>query len=195
MIGSAWGLLVVGAMLASATMVALWVLEVRIRDASHVDAAWALLIAACGVVYALLGDGDVVACVCWRRCSPPSGASGSACYLLFDRVLGQEEDGRYQRLRRKWGAHANRRFLWFFQLQAAAVVLFSLPFALMAQDGEEPRPRRWLGSRGLASRKRRRRRRRPATRPLARRSGERREDDACAASGRGRGIRTTSSSG
>ena len=59
-------------------------------------------------------------------------------YLLFDRVLGKEEDGRYLRLRRKWGAHANRHFFWFFQFQAAAVVLFSLPFALVAQDGEEP---------------------------------------------------------
>ncbi len=41
--------------------------------------------------------------------------------------------------------HANRRFFWFFQLQAAAVVLFSLPFALMAQDGEEPGLAVWLG--------------------------------------------------
>jgi steroid 5-alpha reductase family enzyme len=144
MIGSVWGLLVVGAMLASATMVALWALEVRIRDASHVDAAWALLIAACGVAYALLGDGAAAMRVLAAVLATVWGIR-LGLYLLFDRVLGREEDGRYQRLRRKWGAGADRRFFWFFQLQAAAVVLFSLPFALMAQDGEGPGLAAWLG--------------------------------------------------
>ncbi len=55
-------------------------------------------------------------------------------YLFFDRVLGKEEDGRYRALRTKWGRAANRNFFWFFQLQALAVVLFSLPFALIALD-------------------------------------------------------------
>jgi steroid 5-alpha reductase family enzyme len=131
-----WGLLLVGASLASVSMLALWGLAVRIRDASHVDAAWALLTAACGVVYALLGDGAasnrglaaVLAAVWGLRLG---------LYLLFDRVLGKEEDGRYQRLRRKWGSRAKRRFFWLFQVQAAAVVLFSLPFALLALDSDD----------------------------------------------------------
>ena len=136
MIGSVWGLLVVGAALASLSMAALWSLQVRIRDASHVDAAWALLIAGCGVVYALVGDGAASMRVVAALLAAVWGVR-LGLYLLFDRVLGKEEDGRYQRLRRKWGAHANRRFFWFFQAQAAAVVLFSLPFALIAQDGDE----------------------------------------------------------
>jgi steroid 5-alpha reductase family enzyme len=56
-------------------------------------------------------------------------------YLLVDRVLGKEEDGRYQELRHRWAPHANRRFFWFFQLQALFVVFFSLPFAFIAQNG------------------------------------------------------------
>ena len=136
MIGSVWALLLVGAAVASLSMAALWALQVRIRDASHVDAAWALLIAACGVVYALLGDGATPLRVLAAMLAAVWGLR-LGLYLLFDRVLGREEDGRYQRLRRKWGERANRRFFWFFQLQAAAVVLFSLPFALMSQDGED----------------------------------------------------------
>ncbi len=144
MIGTVWGLLLVGALVASLSMVALWALQVRIQDASHVDAAWSLLIAACGVVYALLGDGAVSLRVLAALLAAVWGLR-LGLYLLFDRVLGKEEDGRYQRLRRKWGTRANRRFFWFFQLQAAAVVLFSLPFALMAQDGGEPGFLAWLG--------------------------------------------------
>ena len=195
MIGSVWGLLLVGAALASLSMAALWSLQVRIRDASHVDAAWALLIAGCGVVYALVGDGAASMRVVAALLAAVWGVR-LGLYLLFDRVLGKEEDGRYQRLRRKWGAHANRRFFWFFQAQAAAVVLFSLPFALIAQDGDEAaRPRRLVGNRDLARRQHRRSRRRPSARPLACRAAEPRQDDARRDSGRGRGTRTTSSSG
>ena len=58
MIESVWGLLLIGALVASAWMALLWGLAVRIGDASHVDVAWAMLIATCAVLYALLADGD-----------------------------------------------------------------------------------------------------------------------------------------
>ena len=58
MIGSVWGLLLVGAVVASVAMAALWALAVRIEDASHVDVAWALLIAGCALLYAALADGS-----------------------------------------------------------------------------------------------------------------------------------------
>jgi steroid 5-alpha reductase family enzyme len=133
MVGSVWGLLAVGAVLASVSMALLWVLQVRIRDASHVDVAWAILIACAALAYALLADGDaahrVLAAVLasiwgWRL----------GLYLLVDRVLGKEEDGRYQELRAKWAERANRNFFWFFQFQAALVVFFSLPYALISLD-------------------------------------------------------------
>ena len=49
LIGSVWGLLVVGALLASSAMALMWLIQVRIRDASHVDVAWAVLIACCAI--------------------------------------------------------------------------------------------------------------------------------------------------
>jgi steroid 5-alpha reductase family enzyme len=132
-IGSVWGLLLVGLVLASSVMALLWYVQVRIRDASHVDVAWAVLIACAAILYALLADGDighrilaaVLACVWGFRLGG---------YLFVNRILGKDEDGRYQALRAKWEENENRNFFWFFQFQAVFVVFFSLPFALIALD-------------------------------------------------------------
>ena len=114
LIESVWGLLVVGAILASAAMALMWVVQVRIRDTSHVDVAWAVLIACCAILYGLLADGDTGHRVLAAALASIWGFRLGA-YLLFDRVLGKEEDGRYRELRRRWSPHANRRFFWFFQ--------------------------------------------------------------------------------
>ena len=133
MIGSVWGLLLVGLVLAASVMAVLWVVQVRIHDASHVDVAWAALIASAAILYALLADGDVR-----HRLLAAALASiwgfRLAGYLYVSRIHGKEEDGRYRSLRAKWGASANRNFLWFFQFQALFVVFFSLPFALICLD-------------------------------------------------------------
>ena len=133
MIGSLWGLLLVGLVLASSVMAALWYVQVRIRDASHVDVAWAALIACAAILYALLADGDVAHRVVAAMLASLWGFR-LAGYLYVDRIRGKDEDGRYRELRAKWGAHANARFFWFFQFQALFVVFFSLPFALVCLD-------------------------------------------------------------
>jgi len=134
-IGSVWGLLLAGAILASVVMAVLWYVQVRIGDASHVDVAWAVLIACAAIVYALLADGEpgyrVLAAVLASVWGFRLGG-----YLFFNRVLGKEEDGRYQALRAKWREHANRNFFWFFQFQAVFVVFFSVPFAFIALEPE-----------------------------------------------------------
>ena len=135
MISSVWGLLLVGLVLASSVMAALWYLQVRIRDASHVDVAWAILIACCAIAYALLADGDVGHRVLAAALASIWGFRLGG-YLLFNRVLGKEEDGRYQELRRRWAPHENRNFFVFFQAQALFVVFFSLPFAFVSLETE-----------------------------------------------------------
>jgi len=132
-IGSLWGLLLVGAVLASLSMAGLWALQARIHDASHVDVGWAVLIACCAIAYALVSDGDVAHRVLAAALASIWGFRLGG-YLLVNRILGKEEDGRYQELRRKWGAQANTKFFVFFQAQALFVVFFSLPFAFIALD-------------------------------------------------------------
>jgi steroid 5-alpha reductase family enzyme len=133
MIGSVWGLLLVGLALASSVMALLWWVQVRIKDASHVDVAWAALIASAAIVYALLADGDVGHRILAAALASIWGFR-LAGYLYFNRIRGKEEDGRYQALRAKWGQNANRNFFLFFQAQALFVVFFSLPFAFIALD-------------------------------------------------------------
>ena len=114
-------------------MALMWLIQVRIRDASHVDVAWAVLIACCAILYALLADGDVGHRILAAALASIWGFRLGG-YLLFNRVLGKEEDGRYQALRAKWGSSAHARFFVFFQVQALFVVLFSLPFAFVTLD-------------------------------------------------------------
>jgi steroid 5-alpha reductase family enzyme len=133
MIGSVWGLLLVGLALASSVMAVLWWVQVRIKDASHVDVAWAALIACAAILYALLADGDVGHRVLAAALASIWGFR-LAGYLYFNRIRGKEEDGRYQALRAKWGQNANRNFFVFFQFQAVFVVFFSLPFAFIALE-------------------------------------------------------------
>ncbi len=58
MTGSFLALLALGAVLASAAMTCLWLVQVRTRDANPVDVGWATGIAVLAVVYALLADGS-----------------------------------------------------------------------------------------------------------------------------------------
>jgi steroid 5-alpha reductase family enzyme len=132
-IGSVGGLLLVGLVLASSVMALLWYVQVRIRDASHVDVAWAVLIACAVILYALLADGDIGHRILAAVLASVWGFRLGG-YLFVNRILGKDEDGRYQALRAKWEENANRNFFWFFQFQAVFVVFFSLPFALIALD-------------------------------------------------------------
>jgi steroid 5-alpha reductase family enzyme len=133
MIDSFWQLLLVGTAVASVSMIVLWAIQVRIRDASHVDAGWAILIASVTVVYALLADGNVEHRILAAALASVWGWR-LGLYLLFDRVIGKEEDGRYRTLRERWGSRANRRFFVFFQAQAGFVVFFSIAYLLVCLD-------------------------------------------------------------
>lgn len=126
---TAWAMLAVGFAL-------LWLRQLRTRDATSVDAAWALSIAGLAAVYAAFGDGDPA-----RRLlvAALAGAWGLrlAGHLLLDRVFSDtaEEDGRYRALREHWGARANAWLFLLYQGQAAVAVLCSLPLIGAMQGG------------------------------------------------------------
>jgi steroid 5-alpha reductase family enzyme len=110
-------------------MVALWVVERVRRDASLVDVGWAFGVGALALFFALVLDAPPA-----RRALVAAAALAWSLrlggYLLADRVIGKEEDGRYRRLRREWGRHAGWGFFVFFQAQALAALVFALPMAL-----------------------------------------------------------------
>src|SRR5262245_21951655 len=115
-------------------MAALWAWQVRSGNAAIVDAGWTALTAGLSVFDAAAGGGAP-----WRRLVVASmlGIWGVrlTTLLLVDRVFGKPEDGRYAALRRPRGARANAWFFWFFQVQAPAAVMFSLPALTATANG------------------------------------------------------------
>lgn len=118
--------------LAAIAFAGLWWRQLRTRNATSVDAAWAATIGAAALAFAVVGAGSAVQrglaaglALAW---------SGRLCWhLLQNRVFSQAaEDGRYAAMRAHWGARAGRNFLLFYQAQACAAVLFALPFAALA---------------------------------------------------------------
>lgn len=107
-------------------MAGLWIVQRRTHDAGVVDVGWTYGVAACAVLYAVLSDGEperrALVAVLVALWSLRLGT-----YILRDRVLSGDEDGRYQQLRASWGDGFQRRIFWFFQAQGILSVLFALP--------------------------------------------------------------------
>ncbi len=122
--------------LCAAMMTFVWLLHLPLRNAALVDVAWPLGILVSSGIFVWYGPailakrmllGSMVALWALRL-------SG---YLLFTRIIGHPEEGRYQQLRHEWGGQAWWRFFVFFQIQAVSCVALSLPvFFACHSNGE-----------------------------------------------------------
>jgi steroid 5-alpha reductase family enzyme len=113
----------------AAALLLLWLLSLRLRDASIVDIFWGLGFAQIAVVAAALGDGYP-----WRKLllALPTVVWGVrlGLYLLW-RNAGHGEDYRYQALRRKFGARVPLvSLVTVFALQGVLMWTVSLPVQL-----------------------------------------------------------------
>lgn len=111
----------------------LWYVQRAKGDAGIVDAGWAFGLALLAVWYAVTSPGDGTRRVLVALLGAAWGLR-LAGYLFVNRVLGPEEDGRYQILRNRWGEDAQKWFFIFFQIQASWSVLFSIPFLVVAHN-------------------------------------------------------------
>jgi steroid 5-alpha reductase family enzyme len=127
----AFHLLLMGGASVGGLMLVLWLIHLPLRNASVVDPGWAGGLALLGVLYAILGGGDIARCVLLASMAAIWGLRLSL-YLLFTRVIGHPEEGRYVELRRQWGGNLALKFLLFFELQALTCVVLSVPFLLAA---------------------------------------------------------------
>ena len=111
----------------AAMMFAAFLWAKKIDNYGFVDVCWSLGLAISAVGYALYAPG------LWQRRLLVSLLAGAwatrlTLYLYFNRVRNKPEDGRYQKLREKWGESAPWKFFLFFQVQASWDVLFAIPF-------------------------------------------------------------------
>jgi steroid 5-alpha reductase family enzyme len=127
-------------------MTVIWFISVRIANAGIVDIAWSLGFAPVALLDAVCADGY----------APRRGLMLAMVALwslrlgiyLYFRVMGHHpvEDRRYAELRREWGANVNGKMFGFFQLQAALLVVLSVPF-LMVCLNPDPQIKliEWIG--------------------------------------------------
>ncbi len=133
---SPWNALLTGFVLTCLAFIAVWVQQLRTRNAGMVDPVWSWSMGALGVFYALVGSGapslrllvGVIAGTWGLRL-------GTHLYL---RNAGKPEDSRYARLRTEWAAQADRRMLQFFIMQAVFALLLSLGMWTVAWQTEAP---------------------------------------------------------
>ncbi|TBR12317.1 MAG: DUF1295 domain-containing protein [Lysobacter sp.] len=108
-----------------------WAWQQHSRNAGIVDVLWSAGLGASAITLAILGEGAgaprialAVLAGVW---------SIRLAIHLAHRVLSEPEDGRYAHLRAHWRGDGVKFFL-FFQLQAALIPLFSLPFYAVARN-------------------------------------------------------------
>jgi steroid 5-alpha reductase family enzyme len=125
----------------------LYLVARRIDNYGIVDIAWSYAFGVIALFYALLGPGwsgrralIATLTLIW------SARLGTHLHL---RVMGHHpvEDGRYRQLRKDWASGFGRRMFWFFQMQAASVVLLGLA-PLLAALNPAPgfHPLEWAGA-------------------------------------------------
>ena len=126
-----WLQILIGWAVVAAMMAALWLWQRRSGNAGVVDVGWTVALGMLAVWYAAAGHGSIsyrslVAFMVglW--------ATRLAAYVLLDRVMRKPEDRRYQTLRARWGAAAQRRLFVYFQVQAFIAVVMSAPFLVIA---------------------------------------------------------------
>ncbi len=129
-------LIVVYGVMAS-VMVVLWLADRWTRNASIADVGWCVGLVSAVAWYAWSTTGalerKILLCVMAALYGLRLGL-----YILLNRVIGKDEDARYQHLRRQWGSNEPIMLFGYFQLQAAAVALFSLPFLVVMQQIAPP---------------------------------------------------------
>ena len=146
MIEHRWQLWLVGWALCAALLLALYLLQRRMHDATAVDAGWAGSLVLCAVVYAVFGPGELSHRV---LIAVVAGLENARIASLVRRRLGRGEDSRYRELRERWRQRGREQlsFAIFYQAQALLAALLSIPFLLACFDRRNGfAPVEWAGA-------------------------------------------------
>jgi steroid 5-alpha reductase family enzyme len=128
-----WTAAALGMALMIVWMAGLYALGRRLKNAGIVDFGWSLGIPILAACFALSLQGWAPRR--WLAAVPVSlWGLRLGLYLLFTRVLGHPEEGRYVQLRRDWGGKAEVKLFFFFQFQGFLDLFFALPFLLMSAN-------------------------------------------------------------
>jgi steroid 5-alpha reductase family enzyme len=129
MIEQRWQLWLIGWAVAAASLGILYLRQRRTRDATAVDAGWALSLVLCATLYALLAPGALAHRV---LIATVAGLENLRIAWLVAGRTGEGEDSRYRELRERWRARGREQasFAVFYQAQALLAAALSWPFLL-----------------------------------------------------------------
>lgn len=120
-------------LIAFLVMAALWLVQRRTGNAGIVDVGWSATVPLLAVFYYVEPSSPgttrasiaLIMALLW---------GGRLAWHIHRRAHGKPEDARYTDLRESWGANFQWKIFIFFQAQAIAAVLFSLPFLIAMRD-------------------------------------------------------------
>ncbi len=125
-------LLMVSALISVGVMTGLWLVQLKTKNAGVVDIGWSGLVPTLAVLAAF------TSCPWTLREILPSCLAvlwgGRLVWHIHRRNHGKPEDSRYADLRKRWQPSLQWKFFIFFQFQAAAALLFALPYWLIIRD-------------------------------------------------------------
>ncbi len=124
-------------------MVLLWARQLRTKNATSVDVAWAGGLAFLSLFYGWGQDIRPLRVIVVSAIAT-IWALRLAYFLWRHRVVGRSEDGRYAYLRAHWGARAPIGYFFFYQAQSLFALIFSLPI-LGAMQGASLGLLGWAG--------------------------------------------------
>ncbi|NUN71050.1 MAG: DUF1295 domain-containing protein [Bacteroidetes bacterium] len=116
-----------------AMMCLLWLIYRLTGKPMIVDAGWGFALALIGIFYAFIGEGDLTRRIILGVMTGIWGIRLGS-YLLVTRVIGSHHDARYDMLEKEWQKNIPFRYFLFYQYQAFAVVLVTLPFIVIARN-------------------------------------------------------------
>ncbi|MBW4890661.1 DUF1295 domain-containing protein [Mucilaginibacter sp. HMF5004] len=125
-------LVVICLLACSGIMVLVWIWAFKIRNAGVVDIFWSYNFPVIALLLVLFADGFAPRTI--LACSMIGIAGFRLGTHLMVRIVSHidEEEGRYQQLRKEWQPNPDRAFFWFFQAQAISNVLLAIPFFIIA---------------------------------------------------------------
>jgi steroid 5-alpha reductase family enzyme len=130
-------LAVVGFGIVAAMMLVLWAIHLLIKNAAIVDVGWAAGLGLLAIYYAVAAPGWATRK--WMIAAMAGiWSTRLAGYLLFTRVIGKPEEGRYAQLRQDWKTNLPLRFLFFFEFQGLLDVALSMPFLIACLNARSP---------------------------------------------------------
>ena len=112
-----------------------WLYQNKTKDASFVDVCWTFGIGLSASYYAIVVDASLTRKI-FVLLLAGAWSLRLGIYLLRDRVIAKDEDGRYKAMREHWGDKVNFYHFFFFQAQALHASVVSLTFLAILLNPE-----------------------------------------------------------